>query len=365
MECRPTSPDAGGALGRSTNSACTARAQHPGATAPDGGRAALDYVWIESTARPYLTWYRTFISSDGELDFAKQPRHFTYSVGDQSVPDHQLPELSEVLLPDGLAKVTQNGSTPELLISPHTSLDVIPWAALSLGPHGPRLVESFVISLTPCLANLSATRPRPVRSPALARLVATEIEIDSTVIGHRLNLEKEFHSWGHDYNDDSFDGVLFFSSQPSQALPSDDLRQVLRQSGSQYGLLHLAAHGGGSGLHGAVYLPEPFTAAEAFSVPWPAAVLLAVCHAGEITAGRLTEPLAFCIAVLAGGGSAVTAGIGQVSDEGAGLIASRMVELFRSGSTGTLPELLREAQLHAISKNVATWKWSRFVTYVR
>lgn len=333
-----------------------------------GGRPALDYVWIESTAQPHLkTWYRTFItfiSPDGELDFAKQPRHFAFNLGDKRVPDDQLPELSRLLLPDGLDAVTRHGSIPELLISPHNDLDIVPWAALTLGVGRPRLVESFVLALTPCLASLSANRPGRVRGPALARLVAKEITIDGKVIGHRLNLEEEFRSWGHDY-DDSFRGVLFFGSDNGQVDASDDLANVLRQAEPRYGLLHVAAHGGGSGLRGTVYLPEPFTAAEAFGVEWPAAVLLAVCHAGEIAAGRFTEPLAFCIAVLAGGASAVTAGIGQVSDEGAGLIASRMIERFRAGSAGTLPELLREAQLHAINRNVATWKWSRFVTYVR
>ena len=251
----------------------------------------------------------------------------------------------------------------ELVVSPHGSLDLVPWATLRTATHQPRLIQRFAVVLSPCLANLSADPPTRVRQPALVHLVAREPTKAGRTVGQRLKLDAEFASWGRQYAATS--DVLSFDSSTGEPTPGDDLKRILRERAAQFGFLHLAAHGDGSGLDQTLYIPEPFTAAEAFDLQWPAAVLLAVCHSGEINVQKFTEPLAFCIAVLAGGASAVTAGIGQVSDAGAGFIAARIVDQIRGGSLESLPRLLRRAQLEAIRRDLPTWQWGRFVTYTR
>ncbi|MCF6386406.1 CHAT domain-containing protein [Mycobacterium sp. MBM] len=328
------------------------------------GRLALDYVWIESTSRPnQSTWYRTFISSDRNLIFARPENLGGIDLNGRSIRDDRLRELSALLLPPELTDAPPT-EPADLLISPHRSLDVIPWAGLELDDSGTRLVEHFTISLSPCLANLAPDPPPAVTGPALAHLVAEEITLDGSVFGQRLSLDTELRSWGQP-TDHAAEGAQSLVWDGCEVLPAEHIRRTLTDSAADFGFLHLAAHGGGEGLRGTVYLPEPFTAAEAFSVRWPAAVFLAVCHSGELAAGRFTEPLAFCMAVLAGGAYAVAAGVGRVSDAGAGFLAGHVVSAIRDGTVKPLPEFLRAAQLEALRRQIPVWQWSRFVTYIR
>jgi hypothetical protein len=335
-----------------------------------GGRPALDFVWIESTGNPTLkSWFRTFIDASGNIEFSRQSDDFSSDLVSKvamgtAIPERPLADLSAALLPCQLDGTDPGEGVAELIVSPHGTLDLVPWAALRPHTDGPRLVENYSVVLSPCLANLSAERPSEISEPALVHLVAKEHTKDGKVVGQRLKLSAEFESWGRHYEDE-FDDVLSFESITDRPVPDKDLKRALRERATSFGFLHLAAHGEGSGLSQAIHLPEPFTAAEAFGLSWPPAVLLAVCHSGEINVRKFTEPLAFCIAVLAGGAGAVAAGIGQVSDAGAGFIASRIVEHVRSGPSHPLPELLRQAQLEAIRYNLPSWQWARFVTYVR
>lgn len=330
------------------------------------GRQALDYAWIESTNNPRLaSWYRTHVTPLGEVNFAKQPAGFRAWLIDEVATGHDvtvddLQALSVMLIPQELKGDGNTEVVDPLIISPHNSLDIVPWPAL-LGVAGP-LIDSFVISLTPCLANLSTAKPADVVEPALVHLVAQEITVGNQFTGQRLNLGAEFASWQQPY-DPTVDTVLSLDTGTGAPLPDGGLKAALR-NGRSYGFLHVAAHGSGEGLRHTIYLPEPFTAAEAFGCEWPAAVLLAVCHSGELRNQVFTEPLALCVAVLAGGASAVVAGMGEVSDEGAGFIASHIATRVRDKASAPLPELLRDAQLAARSFGLSKWQWSRFITYV-
>lgn len=336
------------------------------------GRAAVDYVFLESSSSGTLkTLYRTYVTASGEIVFTAQPEKFSTArvrrVAQEAYIDPQtLAAVSDWLIPSELAGSRGSDVAPaELLISPHGFLETIPWAALPIGAdHGTLLVKNFVIALVPCLANVSNADQQQIGGPALVHLVADEVRISGKVVGQPLDLSTEATSWGMDITPEA-NKTLSYDTKRGVALGRGELPSILKSKGTEYGLIHIAAHGAGQGLRQRVYLPDPLTAGEAFELQWPAAAILAVCHTGELKNDTLLEPLAFCIAVLAGGSSAVLAGIGEVSDIGAGFVAGHIVRAVRSGATGSLPELLRQAQLSAADSRMTAWTWSRFVTYIR
>lgn len=340
-----------------------------------GARHALDFVALPETATRDTNWFRTLIQPDGSIEFARlrpgsafqeffhgrdeRPALVGRLATDTTGRDSIWYGLAQDLLPDAL--LVTLAATPvnepiDLLISPHSDLCFVPWAALDIDGSRTRLVESAVITQTPALTCLSNAGVPPVRGPALVRLVARPpAPSPHGAQSHGVDVERERQAWGLSL--DAHGEVPLsrcdLAAHHNGAEVPGNLVSALNDEYSTYGFVHVAAHGSGIGLTQEIRLPERLTAGHALGVRWPASVLLAACDVGKVDNIREAEPYGFPIALLAGGAQCVVAGIQAISDEGTGLIAAAMVDSLRRG-TG-LHLALREAQLAFLNRDVYDW----------
>jgi hypothetical protein len=340
-----------------------------------GTRYVVDFVSLPETATHDTHWFRTLIQPDGSIQFGRLQlgaafHAFFHEHGGHPALVSKLAAttveldwiwhgLAQDLLPTSLR--VQLAATPmnepiDLLISPHSDLCFIPWAALDIDGFNTRLVERAAITQTPALTCLSNADVPSVRGPALVRLVAQQFVPQSGNPQSRgVNVEREREAWGLRVDD--------YGNVPLSRCDLGPHRNVVEVPGNmvsalddrhgEYGFVHVAAHGSGIGLAQEIMLPERLTAGHALGVRWPASVLLATCHVGKVDNIREAEPLGFPIALLASGAQCVVAGIQAISDEGTGMIASAMVGSLRPGKR--LDLVLRDAQLTLLNRDVYDW----------
>lgn len=343
-----------------------------------GIRYVVDFVALPGTSTRDINWFRTLIRPDGSVEFDRLSLGTAFQaffrehdghralVRGFATPTVELDriwhELAQELLPPALLAQLAATSVHEpidLLISPHSDLCLVPWPALEIDGSKTRLVEPAVITQTPALTCLSQDAVRPVRGPALVRLVAqprAPRPRDARPRG--VNVERECTAWGlrvDDHGDVPLSRCDLGPHRNVVEVPGT-LASALGDKDSEYGFVHVAAHGGdGNGLAQELELPERLTAGHALGVRWPAAVLLAACHVGKVDNIREAEPFGFPTALLAGGAQCVVAGIQAVSDEdeGTGMIAAAMVSSLHRGAR--LDVALRDAQLTLLSRDVRDW----------
>ena len=341
-----------------------------------GTRYAVDFVALPAVTTHETSWFRTLIQPDGSVEFVRLPRGTAFQAffrGHDGHPelvrglaattvelDRIWHELAKELLPPAL--LTQLAATPvnepiDLLISPHSDLCFLPWPALAINGSKTRLIERAVITQTPALTCLSHSDIPPVRGPALVRLVAQPRAPQPRDARSRgVNVERERKAWGLCVDDHGEVPLSRCDLGPDRNVVEvfGTLVSALSDKDSEYGFVHVAAHGGdGNGLAQEIELPERLTAGHALGVRWPASVLLAACHVGKVVNIREAEPFGFPTALLAGGAQCVVAGIQAVSDEGTGMIAAAMVSSLRRGAR--LDVALRDAQLTLLSRDVYDW----------
>jgi hypothetical protein len=333
-------------------------------------RYALDFAGLPdsctSRARPdapagEVNWFRTLTEPDGSLLFERfRPgaavagllgEDDTRPMNKRLTSGVDWRALAREVLPVRLEEILAGGEA-ELVISPHGRLCLLPWAALTIDDAGTRLVERAVIGQTPVLSCLAGATPPAVAEPALVRLVAEPGGIWA---------DEESEAWGL-----SAESLHAVCAVP----PGDAPRTVsaaLTGRDRRWRFLHVAAHGGGSGLEQYLRLPEEqalggrLTAAHALGLHWPESTLMASCKVGRLVNVEDDELLGFVMAVLAGGGHCVVAAIDTVGDLSAGWMAGAVVKLVRSQVT--LAHALRAAQLDSAQDPEAGW--ALFNAYVR
>jgi hypothetical protein len=271
-------------------------------------------------------------------------------------------ELGRTILPQALLDDLQRyaAGPAELLISAHSWLSLMPWAALIVDSTGTRLVQRAVITQCPVLTCLSYPRTPPVRGAALIRLVGLDED--------GVDIARERLAWGLG---DSTAGVPLSSchieaDRLPEVVPGGRLHDVLTRLGD-WQFLHIACHGSdhGGGLSQVLNIPgEPLWAGHALSLKWPTSVLMASCHVGQVVNDKDAEPLNFVMALLTGGARCVVAGIAAIHDRWTGEAASHMVRAMRSG-TLRLDIALREAQLAAIKEGAPEAGWALLSAYVQ
>ncbi len=257
------------------------------------------------------------------------------------------------------------GAPVRLLISAHSWLSLIPWAALLIDP-GTRLVERAVITQCPVLTCLSGELPPLVTGDALIRLVGSDekAEIDGRALDD-LDIAAERAAWelspdttgvGLSRCDLTNAGAL----QPHGGSFADALEHRGR-----WQFLHIAAHGGGRGFSQFLAFPKArLSAARALGLRWPASVLMASCHVGLVRNDRGAEPLSLVMALLTGGAQCVVAGIDSVEDAATGRMAAAMVRAARTGHL-SLDVALRNAQLDEIRIGTRAEGWALLSAYVQ
>lgn len=351
-----------------------------------GARHALDFAALPDTfcreangqagtSNRDLHWFRTLIEPHGSIRFESfQPgpnfASFFAESGDklrwldrlgdtteEEGPDwHGLAcELLPERLMEELAVRTQNNPI-ELLISAHSTLSLMPWAALKINAAGARLIERAIVAQVPVFTCLSEPHVPAVTGSAVVRLVSGPQEGGP-------NVDRERKAWELA---DCPDGIplsrCIVGPDPAPAELGGSLVQALRDHAAEYGLAHIACHGSGLGLDQQLSLPERLTAAEALTIRWPESVLMASCHVGRLFNEEDDEPLSFVMALLTGGSRCVAAAIDAVPDSSTGRLAADMVAMMRAGDT-RLDMALRQAQLARLDwPEVA---WALFSAYVR
>lgn len=354
-----------------------------------GSRYALDFVELRDTLDDTSKLYRTLIRPGGAMSFER----FTPDAGlisffqqrrqrgdlargvsrDAKVPDAtrmerdtyvwpDWAELARAVLPKALVDDLQSPAAEpvELLISAHSWLSLLPWAALVVDSGGTRLVQRALVSQCPVLTCLSHPETPPVRGAALIRLVGRD--------EGGVDVAREREAWGLGY---STAGVplnrgRIEGNSPPEEVPAGRLRAVLTQPGD-WQFLHIACHGAdhGGGLSQVLDIPgEKLWAGQALSLKWPTSVLMASCHVGQVVNDQDAEPLNFVMALLTGGARCVVAGIAAIDDRWTGEAASHMVRAIRSG-TLRLDVALREAQLAAIKEGAPEAGWALLSAYVQ
>ncbi|GAB2940358.1 hypothetical protein GCM10027280_31000 [Micromonospora polyrhachis] len=271
-------------------------------------------------------------------------------------PDWQ--GLAHELLPAALlAEVRARTVTDpvELLISGHSALSLLPWAALRIDDAGTPLVERAVIAQCPTLTCLSYRRPPVVTGPALVRLVS--------VAEGGVNIDQERLAWdlGEERGRVRLSRCAADRASSPVALDAD-VPAALADSTAGWGFVHVAAHGGGQGLGQYLQLPRELTAAQALGMKWPASVLMASCHVGRLVNPEDAEPLSFVMALLTGGSRCVVAGMDWIPDVWTGRAAGRIVDAVRDGSV-RLDVALRAVQLGSARQPNA--RWALLSAYVR
>jgi hypothetical protein len=351
-----------------------------------GDRCALDFAALPDTSCRYavgptgtlnrdLNWFRTLVEPGGAIRFDQfnpGPHFVSFFVGSEEQP-RWLDRLGDVtedegpdwhglaceLLPQRLLEelAVRTRDTPiELLISAHSALSLMPWAALKINTYGTRLIEHAIVAQVPVFTCLSGRRVPAVTGPAVVRLVAGSD-------AEALDVDPERKAWKLPHRPEGVPlSRCTVGPSPSPAEIGGTLTQALRDHGEEYGFAHIACHGGGFGFEQELSLPERLTAAEALTMHWPASVLMASCHVGRLFNVADDEPLSFVMALLTGGSRCVAAAIDEVPDFFTGRLAADMVEMVRAGST-RLDVALRRAQLDWL--NWPEVVWALFSSYVR
>lgn len=355
-----------------------------------GARYALDYVELTDSLG-VLAFFRTLIEPGGRMAFDRfdpgqefrdlfgQARAGHLAGGrevvgpsvpgllDDGVLDFRtlaanvLPRrLTEEILP-GCA----DGAPTRLLISAHSWLSLIPWAALRVDP-GTRLVERAIISQCPVLTCLSGELPPAVSGAALVRLVGSDekAEVDGVTLPD-LDIAQERAAWGLTRGTT---GVPLSSCDLDTGCTpvtcGDRFADALQER-DRWQFLHIAAHGGGRGFDQFLALPtERLSAARALGLRWPQSVLMASCHVGLVQNDHGAEPLSLVMALLTGGARCVVAGIDSVDDAGTGRVAAAIVHAARSDHV-PLDVALRNAQRDEIRRGVPEYCWALLSAYVR
>ncbi|HEX8094507.1 CHAT domain-containing protein [Jatrophihabitans sp.] len=289
------------------------------------------------------------LRDDGRLDF-------------RALASSILPaRLTEQILPTSAADVPIR-----LLVSAHSWLSLLPWAALQIDEAGTRLVERAVISQCPVLTCLSGDLPPRVSGAALIRLVGRDEQVQVYSDTHSgVDVAEERAAWdlGH-----STDGVQLSSCdlRTGEAPVRYEGRfDDALAEGDRWQFLHIATHGGGRGFGQLLGIPgEPLSAARALGLRWPASVLMASCHVGLVLNDRGAEPLSLVMALLTGGARCVVAGIDRVDDAATGRVAAAMVRAARHDRL-PLDIALRNAQLTEIEAGTLESGWALLSAYVR
>ncbi|MFY1653413.1 CHAT domain-containing protein [Solwaraspora sp. WMMB762] len=357
-----------------------------------GPRYALDYVELtDNLAVP--AFFRTLIEPGGRMTFDRFDPGDDFRVlfeharvgqltGGRDVVDPPVAGLRDdglldfralagKVLPPRLTEEILPGCTvdapAQLLISAHSWLSLVPWAALWTGP-GTRLVERAVISQSPVLTCLSRELPPPVSGAALVRLVGSDepVEIDGQRLSD-LDIAQERAAWGLP-PPETVGVALSSCNLDDGGVPAPyggRFADALRRRG-RWQFLHIAAHGGGQGFGQYLALPgERLSAARALGLRWPESVLMASCHVGLVRNDQRAEPLSLVMALLTGGARCVVAGIDSVDDAGTGRIAAAMVRAARSPEPVSIDVALRDAQLAEIRAGTPESGWALLSAYVQ
>jgi hypothetical protein len=268
--------------------------------------------------------------------------------------------LARAVLPERLTDeiLAAAGLPVTLLISAHSWLSLLPWAALKIDDAGTRLVERAVIAQCPVLTCLADAPPPPVDARALIRLVGMDEQ------GVDVGLERA--AWGLSPLPARDERLNECGLNPdARPKPYRGRFDAALARPGVWQFLHIAAHGGGRDFDQFLVIGnERLSAAAALALKWPASVLMASCHVGLVVNDSGAEPLNFVMALLTGGARCVVAGIGRIDDEGTGKAASRMVNAVRAEGV-SLDAALRSAQLAAIGENMAEEGWALLSAYVR
>jgi hypothetical protein len=331
-----------------------------------GTRHALDFVELPDTLSGHNNWFRTLIQPRGLISFERfvpGPSFAAFFHGNDG-QDKWLGRLGDAragvgpdwrglaleVLPAELLDDVQLRSTAdpiELLISAHSSLSLLPWAALKIDDRGTRLVERAVIAQCPVLTCLSYQQPPPVAGPALIRLVSpAEGGVD---------IDQERMAWDMDVSADRAAlsrCVVGPNSSPVEL--GGRLAAALADETAGWQFVHIASHGDGEGLGQYLRLPERLAAGQALGLRWPPSVLMASCHVGRLVNIEDAEPLSFVMALLTGGSRCVVAGIDEIPDMLTGRAASHIVDEIREGPV-RLDAALRYAQLDALKGPELGW----------
>ncbi|MEV0544345.1 CHAT domain-containing protein [Nocardia salmonicida] len=334
-----------------------------------GGRYALDYVALPDTLTGELSCFQTLIEPSGAISFhrvlvGKHLEKYLSATAAGSVLEqsYDWQAIGANLLPARLrdALVPVGGEPVRLVVSAHSALSLLPWAALRLNDDI-RLVHRAIISQTPVLTSLSGSVPAPVTGTALIQLVSLRSEGRAGGV----NVRSESEAWALRPGSDGAVPVSACGLEPS-SMPVDVHRSfatALSEDPREWGFAHVAAHGTGDGLGQTLLLPgAPLSAAQALALPWPPAVLMASCHIGRLVNTEFAEPLNFVMAALVGGAECVVACIYAISDFIGGEIAAEIVRLCREEGVG-LDAALRTAQLEWIEWPETVW--ASFVAYAR
>ncbi|MER5456084.1 CHAT domain-containing protein [Micromonospora sp. NPDC002389] len=345
-----------------------------------GDRHALDFAGLPDTLGGGTNWFRTLTTPDGHVQFERfrpGPHFADYFHGldgrrawvdrlDEA-REHHRPDWHalalEILPAELIRRLRDTASTDEpieLLVSAHQELSLLPWAALEIDSGGTLLLHHAVITQTPVLTCLSRPHPPFVSGPALVRLVAEGA----------VWIDRERGAWGLP----ATGGSVPLSRCPLQGeaprtMARSRLSAELINPEEQWRFIHVAAHGGGTGLDQHLRLPEEtatagsLTAAYALALRWPESALMASCHIGRLVNVEDAEPLGFVMAVLTGGSQCVVAAIDRVPNLPAGRMAGHLVRLVRGGSV-RLDHALRRAQLK-LARTEHVVSWALFNTYVR
>jgi CHAT domain len=345
-----------------------------------GDRHALDYVNLPDTATGWTSqthWFRTLIEPGGAVTFERIVIGVELAAFIERVkqPDVELGSalsgldwraLAVDLIPPALRGqlIEAAGAAPaKLIISAHSELSLMPWAALKLD-QTTLLVEGAVVAQIPVLTCLAESRPPSVAGPAL-------VELASSDPNHKLadiDVRFEREAWKLDLERD---GQVLLSEcavgpEPAPVPVPGTLATALAKQAGRWHLLHIASHGEGSGLDQTLYLRgEPLSVGRALTLRWPEAVLMASCQVGRLVNVADGEPLNLVMALLAGGSHCVVAGIDPVRSYPTGRIAARMVKLCQEREIG-LDAALREAQLDSLNKRERPWElWAVLSAYSR
>ncbi|ROT31954.1 CHAT domain-containing protein [Micromonospora sp. HM5-17] len=339
-----------------------------------GRRHALDVVALPDTLGGGRTnWFRSLVRPDRRISFERFTTGAAYQAFFEGSADQppwlgRLREAAEGAGPDwyGLAReilpaalvedaLAATVDRPiELLISAHSALSLLPWAALRLDPDT-ALVERAVIAQCPVLTCLSDRRLPPVTGSALVRLVSTA-EQGVDVVQERL-------AWDLPEEHGRVPLSRCVIGPDSAPVPiGGDLPSALADAPDDVRFLHVASHGGGRGLAQYLLLPERLLAAQALAMTWPTSVLIASCHVGRLVNPEDAEPLNFVMALLTGGSRCVVAAIDEVPDVRTSRMTAQIVDAVREGPV-RLDVALREVQL-AYPKEAAP-TWALLAAYVR
>jgi hypothetical protein len=355
-----------------------------------GPRSALDYLELPNTLDDRLTVFRSLVGpgrpalferfepAEGVRTFfaaRRQSRDLFAGVSRDAGPagagtgPAPFPGWGSVasVLPDVLrAELAGRPPAPvPLVVSAHSWLSLVPWAALAVDDEGTRLIEHAVLTQTPVLTCLSPAGAPPVEGQALVRLVGSDGRHEPGV-----DVSRERTAWGFPAGN----GGVRLSSGPlstgeaPKPCTSQRLSDVLVKDAG-WAFLHVASHGRAGieedGLRQVLVIPEqPLTAARALALHWPASVLMASCHVGQVVNAQDAEPLNFVMALLTGGAQCVVAGMAAIADEETGKVAHHIVKAIRGGTT-SLDHALRAAQLDAIERKTDEAGWALLTAYVR